>query len=428
MITLYNAALLPLRPLLGLWAAWDGRSGDRRTEWSERRVRVVPRIAPGGIWLHGASAGEARLVAALAGGLRAVQPERSLAVSAVTRTGRALLPSPPEVDAAFFAPLDLAGYNRRLLEAMQPALVVLVETELWPNLLREAGGCRVPVVLVNARLSPERMGRYRRFVSLYRPLLTVVERVAAQTDEDARRFVELGVSPDRVGVAGNIKYDLEPPEGDVKAIRERLGLAADRPVFVAGSTGAGEDGPVLDAFEAARAEHPTLFLVLAPRHPERAEDVDQLLASRGLRSTRLGSGQGIDVADADVLLVDSVGRLGELYRLAQVAFVGGSLVPIGGHNLLEPAALGIPVLFGPFTGHVAEPARLLEAGGGGVRVRDGGELTQELARLLADPAARRETGLRAVGTLRANRGALQRNLDAIRGGLASERTAGVATR
>jgi len=411
MIGIYNLALLPLRALTEVWALGRGLDPRGRVEWAERLGRGRPGVRPGGVWLHGASVGEGRLVTTLAGALRQRDPAPPLAVSAVTATGRAGLPEPPEVDAAFFAPLDFRGPVRRVLHALRPGVLALVETELWPNLLRESERSGVAVVILNARLAPERMGRYHRLGRLYRPLLDGLARVGAQSDDDAERFRELGVPAEAVEVTGNLKYDLPAPDVDSEGLRQRFGLAAERPVLVAGSTAAGEEQPLLEACVELRRAHPDLLLVLAPRHVDRADEVEALVRARGLQPVRLSAGDR--ATECDVLLVDTLGQLSGLYALAWVAFVGGSLVPRGGHNLLEPAALGVPVLFGPHTQHVSEPARALEQGGGGIRVRDSAELVRHTGRLLADPSERRRSGDDARRVIERNRGALERSVELV---------------
>ena len=413
MLKLYNTALLPLRALSAPWAAWDGRRPARAVEWAERRARVLPVVPPGGLWVHGSSVGEARIVGTVVRGLRELQPGLPMSVSSFTRTGRQQLPAPPDADAAFFVPLDFPGLPGRLLDAIRCAALVLVETELWPNLLHESRQRGTPVVLINGRLSAERMSRYRRLGGLYRPLLEGLARVGAQSESDARRFLELGVRPEALSVTGNVKYDLPRPRVDPAALRSRFGLDDDRPVVVAGSTGPGEEELVLRAFERARAEHPALFLILAPRHPERAVEVDRLAASRKLRLHRLSHGDGPSAAAADGLLVDTIGELAALYSICRAAFVGGSLVPIGGHNVLEPAAAGAPVLFGPHTQHFAEPAEELVRSGGGFRVRDAGALAARWIELVGEGDFRRRASRSAAEVLRANRGAMQRSLSMI---------------
>ncbi len=424
MLRLYNAAVAPLRLVLEVWARRPLRGADSRSEWSERRG-LVPDAPPGGIWIHGASVGEARIVRALAAALRETRPELALSVSATTRTGRAQLPRPPAVDAAFYAPLDLPTLPRRVLRSVRPALLVLVETELWPNLLAESRSAGVTRVVVNARLSAARMARYRRWAKLFRPLIGGLERVGAQSEADAQRFLELGAAPAAVVVTGNVKWDLPAPSPDARSLRERLGLDPTRPLFAAGSTADGEEQAVLAAFAAARLDRPDLLLLLAPRRPERIDAVERLARAAGLRVGRLSCAGGRS-QDLDVLLVDTIGELPALYQLCAVAFVGGTLVPLGGHNLLEPAAVGVPVLFGPSTESVAEASAALLQARAAERVGSAGELATSLRRLLADESGRREMGARGLDLVRRNRGALERSRTLVLEALAVRLRAGAA--
>jgi 3-deoxy-D-manno-octulosonic-acid transferase len=407
--SVYDALLSVLFPLARALAARDvRRAPERAQEWEERLGRAFPRVRAGGLWLHGASVGEARLAGLLARSIRAARPAIAVSVSCVTRTGRAALPQPPAVDAAFFAPLDLRRRVRPVLRAVSPAALALIETELWPGLIREAAAARCKLALVNARLAPERMGRYRRLRALYRPLLAALDRIGAGSTGDAERLLALGARPETVTVTGNLKYDLPVPALDPASLRLRFGLPPARPVLVAGSTGEGEDVPVLDAFLAVRHGGAQAFLVLAPRHPERAPRAVDLARARGLRTHALSGGNDAAAGAADVLVVDGVGELARLYGMATVAFVGGSLVPVGGHNVLEPAAAGAPVLFGPHTAHVEEPAQALLAAGAARRVADAGALAATWSALLSDPAARTAMVEAARRVLDANRGALAR--------------------
>jgi len=410
MLRLYNTLLLPLRPLAALWFLCHRRSPQRGAEAGERMARRLPAARRSGVWIHGSSVGEARIVTGLARAVRSREADRPICVSAYTRTGREQLPQAPLAEASFFLPLDFAGFPSRVLEALKPSLLVIVETELWPNLLHEAQRCGTPVAVVNARLAPERMNRYRRLSRLYRPLLERLCRVGAQSGDDAARFRELGVPGGAIRVTGNVKYDLPVPDVDEAALRSEIGLEPDRPVLVAGSTGPGEESAVLEAFAALRAAHPRLFLILAPRHPGRADEVEQLARSAGHRTRRLSRGPD-GPGEADLLLVDVLGRLGGLYKLGSAAFVGGSLVPVGGHNVLEPAAAGVPVLFGPHTGHFAEPAEALLRAGGARRVGDAAELARAVAGLLDDEGLRTTTARNASRVVAENRGALERSVD-----------------
>jgi len=423
MHTLYNILLVPVRWLASLASFRFRNDRERCSEWAERRAQVLPAIRPGGIWIHGASVGEARIVRSLAEGLRRSGEKMPLAASAYTRTGRASLPAPPVLDATFYMPLDLPGYPGRLLDTLEPAALVLVETELWPNLIRETTSRRIPVVMVNGRLSPKRMRRYRRFGSLYRPLLRSLTAVGIQSGEDAKRFLELGVPEERIVVTGNIKYDLPGPAADPDTLAATFGLPRERPVLVAGSTGPGEETIVLEAFLELRRRHPTAWLVLAPRHPERCDDLSREAVAAGLNLLRLSREDRRQGGQADGLLVDTLGELAALYSLADVAFVGGSLVPIGGHNVLEPAAAGVPVLFGPHTEHFEEPAQALVAAGGGSVVADAAQLAMAWEAYLTEPDRATAAGAAAGRVVEANRGALARSveivLQAVRSGAVS---------
>lgn len=416
-LSLYDAVAFASWALARAWAPWASRTEAGASEWTERLLRTLPVASPGSIWIHGASLGEARLTSVLAGELRSRLPGATIAVSALTRAGRAALPSPPKAEAAFYFPLDARPLQRRLLAALRPTAIVLVETEIWPSLLREAAAVRVPVVMANARLSPERMTRYRRFESLYRPLLGGLAAVAAASEADASRLLALGAPAARTSVAGNLKFDLPAPTIPRRGVRAGLGWDDDAPIVAAGSTGEGEDAPVLEAFARLRSAHPEARLLLAPRHAERFDAAEREAESRGLSVHRLSRGERAPAGTA-VLLVDGLGRLANLYAAADAAFVGGSLVPVGGHNVLEPAAAGVPVLFGPHTHHVSEIAEGLEAAGAAIRVRDAAELADAWERLLDDPDARMRQAAAAARVMERHRGAVDRTVDRILGVLA----------
>jgi 3-deoxy-D-manno-octulosonic-acid transferase len=313
------------------------------------------------------------------------------------------------VAAAFFAPLDFPGPVRRVLRGLRPSLLVLVETELWPNLLSVARAEGVPVCIVNARLAPERMSRYRRLRVLYGPLVRNLDAVGAQDPEQERRFAELGAPRSVIEVTGNMKYDLPVPIDDRASMRRRLAIGSERPVLIAGSTAELEEAPVLDAYQRVKAKTPDALLILAPRRPERFGPAADAVAHRSLHLGRRSEG-ALANSETDVLLVDVLGELSSLYAAADGAFVGGSLVPVGGHNLLEPASVGVPVAFGPHTGHVEEPASSLLACGGGVRVADSAELARVWLVWATDAAERNRAGNAAKTLLEANRGALRRSV------------------
>ncbi len=280
-----------------------------------------------------------------------------------------------------------------------------METELWPNLYRECGRRGVSLLVANARLTPKSVANYRRFAGLFREVFSDNVLVAAQSRADAARFEEIGAR--RVRVTGNVKFDLAADAGALAQGRLWRAQFEGRPIWIAGSTHAGEDEAVLDAHRRLLADAPEALLLLAPRHKERFETVATLLEARGFHFARRGAGDSVSQGHA-VLLVDTLGELASMYAAADVAFVGGSLVPIGGHNLVEPAALGIPVLTGPYTSNSRDIAAQLLACGAALEVSNAEQLAQALKRLFADPDARASMGAAGQQLVAANRGSVQR--------------------
>ena len=390
--------------------------GKYRAGIGERLGRyLLPDLSARPVWLHAVSVGEVVAAAPLARALRADRPARPLLVSTVTDTGRAMARERiPEAAATVFFPLDFAFAVRRALAAVAPHAVLLAETEIWPNFLRACRLRRVPVAVVNGRISPRSFRRYRLVRGPLARVLADIACFGMQTARDAERIVALGAPPDRVHVTGNLKFDALAGGGAEAcpgAVRRDLGLDEERPVLVAGSTHRGEEAGVLDAFAALRMGKPDLALVLAPRHPERCGEVEGLLRERCLMFARRSAGPvppGIDV-----LLVDAVGELGRLYAAADVVFVGGSLVPVGGHNILEPAAAGVPVIVGPHLENFAEIAGAFAEAGAMVTVRDAGGLAAAAGELLDRPGRARDLAARARGVVEAHRGATRRTLDLV---------------
>lgn len=365
-------------------------------------------------WIHAVSVGESLAAAPLVDALRRRAPELPLVMTTVTETGARVVGDRYRgaVEHRFF-PLDFPAAARRAIEAINPAFVVCMETELWPNVLRGLARRGVPVMIANGRVSDRSYPRYHAVRRFLRPVLADVRVFAMQSEADARRIVTLGAPVDRVFVTGNVKHDAAPAGADtVETWRERLGLAASRPAWVAGSTHHGEEELVLLAHERARARVPGLTLIVAPRHPERAQDVVKLIRARGLDAALRTGGPRPAASDA-VIVLDTVGELASVYALAEVVFVGGSLVAAGGHNMLEPALLGKPVLFGPHTTNFREVAALLVDGAGGRVVRDAHELTAELTRWLADPALRAAAGEAARAAAASRHGAVRETLELI---------------
>ncbi len=366
-------------------------------------------------WIHAVSVGESAAAVPLVEGIRQRWPELGIVVSTITPTGARIVGERLAGTATHrYFPIDLPGPVRRALDAARPRFFIAIETELWPNFLRALARRRIPAMIANGRISDRSFRRYRWIHGLMRRVLANVSVFAMQTEEDARRIIALGAPPSRVVVTGNLKSDLVPePTGDDSTTwRERLRLGAGARLWIAGSTHRGEEAIVLDAFLRARTRCPDLALLLAPRHPERAGEVEELIRERGLAAARR-SRLPADGAPGAVVILDTVGELAALYALADVVFVGGSLVPIGGHNVLEPAMRGKPVLVGPHMSNFREGAELLQRSGGGLVVKDGPELARELARLLEDRDLARHMGEAARQAFAGRQGAVSATLDLV---------------
>jgi 3-deoxy-D-manno-octulosonic-acid transferase len=416
---LYSFLTVVLAPLA--FAAVLCRGLRDRRYWTglpERFGWGPPTGGPAGgsasIWLHAVSLGEVSAAAALVGALRARHPEIPFVLSTVTLTGRARAQAlfAGEADIRFL-PYDTPGSVARFLARIRPRLAIIMETELWPNLLHECRRRAVPVVFASARLTQRSVSRYCRFGTLFSGVWGRNTLVAAQTAEDAERFIAIGATRERTRVIGNVKFDMQLGEAIIdqgRALRRRY--LGPRPVWVAGSTHGGEEEQLLDAHSALLPELADALLVLAPRHPQRFDSVSSLLARRGIRFDRRSLADAVR-PEAQVLLVDTVGELAAFYAAADVAFVGGSLVPVGGHNLLEPAALGVPVITGPYNANSKDIARLLIETGGAMEVADAQALSGALRRLFADPALRQRVGARGREFVDAHRGSVERLIDLI---------------
>jgi 3-deoxy-D-manno-octulosonic-acid transferase len=366
-------------------------------------------------WIHAVSVGEAIAATPLLEGLRRRWPALPLVVSTVTETGARLVRERFAGLASHrYLPLDFPGAARRGIASIRPAFFVGMETELWPNLLRALAAGGVPAMVANGRLSDRSFHRYRLVRGAMRRVLADVKVFGMQSDEDARRMIALGATPERVVVTGNLKHEAPPdPAGAADLWRRLAGLGPQQPVWIAGSTHRGEESAVLDAHVAARSARPDLALVIAPRHPERVGEVISLVTARGFDAVRRSELPRTLDPGATVIVLDTVGELAQLYSIADVVFVGGSLAPFGGHNMLEPATRAKPVLFGPHTTNFREAAALLLDSGGARLVHDSRELGGELLRLLADPELRARCGEAGHAAVATRHGAVGRTLDLI---------------
>ncbi|MBW1712329.1 MAG: 3-deoxy-D-manno-octulosonic acid transferase [Deltaproteobacteria bacterium] len=403
--SLYNLALIPAAVLLGPWALL---SPKRRAALPGRLGLTLPQFPPGGLWVHALSVGEVISSRPLLAELRRVRPDLKLWLSASTATGLALARqevAAKRADACLAFPWDLAWVVNRFLNRVRPAGVIIVETDVWPNFVRACQKRSLPAALVNFRISPARHRGHKRLAWFFKAVYAQLSAVALPTQLDLERFEELGLDS-RVlcEVTGSLKYDQPQPE---PARPEDFGLEPGRLVLAAGSTHPGEEEIVLAAWLQLRAEWPDLALILAPRDTDRFEEAARKIRAVGFEPARLSRGERLSPG-RPVLLVDQLGRLSALYALAQVAFVGGSLVDRGGHNVLEPAALGRPVLFGPHMDNFWAEAQRLLASGGGTMVRDRADLVRAMRQLLADPHKARAQGQAARQTFVSHQGAAAR--------------------
>lgn len=368
----------------------------------------------GGLWVHAVSVGEVGVAATLVRALPAALP---LLVTTVTPTGQARARSAFAKRASVaYLPFELGFAVRRFFARFSPRALVLVEGDLWPLVLREARRRKLPVLVVNGRVSDRSFRRMRRLRPFLGPLLSGVDRFGVQTGEDREKLLRLGVPAERVTVTGNLKYESPEPERKPELEREIARLAAGRPLLLAGSTMAGEEEAVLDAFLRLGGGERALLL-LAPRHPERWDEVDRLLAARGVAAVRR-SRMAESAPHPAVLLLDSLGELAGLYSQAAAAFVGGTLVPTGGHNPLEPARFGVATAVGPSMDNFRDMAERFDAASAWSRVQDAASLADAWSAWLADPAAARAVGENAKKLVEANRGALAATLELLRPALA----------
>jgi 3-deoxy-D-manno-octulosonic-acid transferase len=369
------------------------------------------------IWVHAVSVGEVLTARALLPQLRERYPRLRIVLSTTTRTGQQVARSNLQyVDEVFYFPFDLPPVVRRTLRIVRPRLLIIMETELWPNLLRACRDAGVKTVLVNGRISARSYPRYRLARPFFRRVLSHVDRLCMQSEESARRIIEMGADRDRVTVTGSLKFDsLEVPgvhtgdRGRNRVLRY-FRISPGRPVVVAASTLKGEEEPVLEAFQRVRASWGNALLIIAPRKPERFDEVDRLARRAGWRVARRTELAVDSEPRTDIVVLDTIGELAQLYQVATAVFVGGSLVDAGGHNILEPAVFGKPIVFGPYMHNFAEIAETFTHNRGALQVHSAAELEAVLVELLSDPVRRASLGAAARALVEANRGARARSL------------------
>ena len=404
---LYTAAWHVVAPLAPLRLWWRARREPGYLEHVGERYGRYAAPPPAGevVWIHAVSVGETRAAASLVARVRAARPGATVVLTSMTATGR-------ETARTLFGdgvvqawlPYDLPGAMRRFLTHFRPSLGLLMETELWPNLAAEAALADVPLFLVNARLSARSARGYQRVGALVRPLLASLAGVAAQTRADADRLEALGAR--EVAVTGNLKFDLDPPADAATLADELKALFGERPVLLAASTRDGEEAMILDAV-ARRPLPPGTLLVVVPRHPQRFDEVAALLRARGVAHERRSARRAVPPG-VGVVLGDSMGEMGGYYGASDVAFVGGSLAPLGGQNLIEPLAMGVPVIVGPHTFNFADAAARAVEAGAALRVDDADAMVDAASALLADAQRRAAMRVHAQGFVAAHRGATER--------------------
>jgi 3-deoxy-D-manno-octulosonic-acid transferase len=371
------------------------------------------------IWIHAVSVGEALTARALIAELRERYPGLKIFLSTTTLTGQQVARTRLQhLDAVFFFPFDLPPFVNRTLRLVKPRLFIMMETEIWPNLLRACRRGGVKTVLVNGRISTRSYPRYRMARRFFRRVLADVDRFCMQSDESARRIVDIGAAPDRVTVTGSLKFDsLEAPavaagRGAGRVLRY-FRISPARPVFIAASTLKGEEAPVLAAFAATRRAHPSALLIIAPRKPERFGEAEALARAEGYRVVRRNDLPIDAEPHADVVILDTIGELAHVFQVATVVFVGGSLVDQGGHNILEPAVHGKPIVIGPHMENFAEISATFLTNQAAVQVPDAAGLVDAIVRLTGDPVERARLGAAARALVEANRGAKARTMAAI---------------
>jgi 3-deoxy-D-manno-octulosonic-acid transferase len=418
MYWIYSALLATgLALSLPYWLLEFSRHGKYRGGLAERLGRVPARISHQpdrqAIWIHAVSVGEVVAITGLVFELRRRFPQHRVVVSTTTATGQRMARDRFGEDSVFYFPLDLGFAIRPHLRRLRPQLIVLAETEFWPNFLRLAHQSGAKIAVVNARISDRSLPGYKRFRRIIGRILKHVNLFLAQTEEDSRRLQDIGVLLERILVSGNLKFDVPIPSPPAVVDKLRLALEGSGagPVLVCGSTLEGEESLLLQAFDNILVSHPRAVMILAPRQPERFAEVAELLRKLNTRFWRRSLWRGEPISGG-VFLLDSIGELAAIYSLADIAFVGGSLVPRGGHNIIEPAQYGVPIVVGNHTENFRDIIGLFQSREA-VRIVGPAELPLVLMELLSDDAQRAALGRRAAETLRSQMGATQRTIEAL---------------
>lgn len=424
MRTLYSILFYLGMPLVWLRLLWRSRR-DRNyaRRWSERLGHVPPNVKSDCIWWHCVSVGETLAALPLIKSLMQRHPTFPVLVTGMTPSGSAQIQKHlGESVSHTYAPYDVPHLWERFLNQVKPKILIIMETELWPNMLASCHKKNIPVILINARLSEKSAKGYGRFSSLSKEMLDNLNSVAVQNETDGKRFIQLGLSPEKMHVTGTVKFDITISSELLQKARElRSSWDASRPVFIAASTHEGEEKIILEAFKKMSAQDPDTLLILAPRHPERRQEITTLCESYGF-SYCLRSQNALPAADTKIFIADTMGELLLFYAVSDIAFVGGSLIERGGHNILEPAAIGIPVITGPFLYNFAQIDKLLSDADALIKVKNAETLAFAVLGLLNDEKKRQAIGKRAEAVIAKNRGASEKQLNLIEGLLPMKNT------
>ncbi len=424
MYVLYSAAVVAFFVVMSPYLVYQAVRYRKYVRSLLQRLGILPVSfnldADESIWIHAVSVGEVLTARALLPELRERYPRLRIFLSTTTMTGQQIARNNLQyVDEVFYFPFDFAVIVNRTLRLVKPKLFIMMETEIWPNLLRACRRANVRTMLVNGRISSRSYPRYRLVRGFFRRVLQDVDRFCMQSEESARRIVDIGADRDRVTVTGSLKFDsLEMPgtaaadRGSNRVLRY-FRIGPDRPVFIAASTLKGEDEHVLEAFQRVRATMTDALLIVAPRKPERFDEVERLARRAGWKVTRRSELRVDSEPRCDVVVLDTIGELAQVFQVATAVFVGGSLVDAGGHNILEPAVFGKPIVFGPHMQNFAEIAQAFLENGAAIQIQSGRELETVMRELLGDPVKRARLGAAARALVEANRGARARSLAAI---------------
>ncbi len=405
---LYNLILILASPFYIIRVLWKNKGCKERFGISipENENKKV-------IWIHAVSVGEIIASKPLISLINKQLPDYEIVLSTVTKTGREIAEKmQKQLSHIFYFPFDFPFVVKKVLRKINPSLIVLAETELWPNLLRYAELLNIPVVLNNGKISPSSFLKYKKIHPLFTPILGKVSIFCMQTEEDKDKLIQLGVNPEKIIVTGNTKFDLFDSDLDKEKPLENWNTTGFSPIIVAGSTHPGEEKILLELLKKIDKKFPNTLLVLVPRHPERLTEIENLIKEKGYSFVKRSETNSYLLKEK-IILVDTIGELSKIYSVADVVFVGGSFVPIGGHNLLEPAFLSKPIITGQYTFKQNEMTELLKKGDGIIQVENEQQLQEKLLELLSSPEKRKKLGENARNVVLSNPGATKRNFEVI---------------